>query len=94
MTTHPSPAGLPSLTTTLSPSRQRLRSNRLVACRREFVTALERLESALALNRHKNCPSGVLALLTFSLRQATSVRVADFSSKWKVSEHWRAFFNG
>ena len=44
----------------------------LVACRREFVTALERLESALALNRHKNCPSGVLALLTFSLRQATS----------------------
>ena len=27
MTTHPNPAGLPSLTTTLSPSRQRLRSN-------------------------------------------------------------------
>ena len=47
----------------------------LVACRREFVTALERLESALALNRHKNCPSGVLALLTFSLRQATSLSV-------------------
>src|SRR5277367_3566293 len=30
MTSHPSPASLPSLTTTLSPSRQRLRSNRLV----------------------------------------------------------------
>src|SRR5271170_5387241 len=28
MTSHPSPASLPSLTTTLSPSRQRLRSNR------------------------------------------------------------------
>src|SRR5271156_3477761 len=30
MTSHPSPASLPSLTTTLSPSRQRLRSNGVI----------------------------------------------------------------
>ena len=29
------------------------------------------LESVLAWNRHKDCPSGAFALLTFSLRQAT-----------------------
>jgi hypothetical protein len=45
----------------------------LVACRRESVTALGALESVLALEPHKDCLSGALALLTFSLRQATSV---------------------
>jgi hypothetical protein len=45
----------------------------LVACRRDFVTAPKRWKSAIAWNRHKDCLSGVLAVLTLSLRQATSL---------------------
>jgi single-stranded-DNA-specific exonuclease len=44
----------------------------LVACRRDFVTASKPLESALEWNRYKGCLSGLIALVTFSLRQATS----------------------
>jgi hypothetical protein len=57
-----------------------------VACRREFVTALERQNPPLASNRHKDCPSGVLALLTFSLRQATRLDSCTISLQHAVTK--------
>jgi len=58
----------------------------LVACRREFVTALEHENLFSHGTRHKDCLSGALALLTFSLRQATRSFTIRLSTPWGAAQ--------